>query len=127
MNKGHVDKMMRDKDIQAIYIDDKNRVWIGTERDGLFVMDNDKTILVPLFNSSLKTYSVRDIAFNANKDAVIAVDRLGLYVVDKSLKVRHHFMNDPDQKNTLRQNNINRILIDKTDVYCLQVGEIGVN
>jgi signal transduction histidine kinase/DNA-binding response OmpR family regulator/ligand-binding sensor domain-containing protein len=126
-NLNVVDTLLSDKDITALSIDDKNRVWIGTERDGLFVKDNDKTILVPLFNSSLKTYSVRDIAFNANKDAIIAVDRLGLYVVDKSLKVRHHFMNDPDQKNTLRQNNINRIFIDKTDVYWLAVGEIGVD
>ncbi|TLX75635.1 response regulator [Labilibacter sediminis] len=126
-NLNVVDTLLSGKDIITVSIDDKRRVWIGTERDGLFVKDSNKLIDVELYNSSLKTYSVRDIAFNTHGDAVIAVDRLGLYIVDDSFEVKHHFMNDPDQKNTLRQNNIDRIFIDNSNVYWLAVGEIGVD
>ncbi|WP_430815668.1 ATP-binding protein [Carboxylicivirga sp. RSCT41] len=120
----HLEQM----DIIHFDSDDDKRLWVGTENNGLIIIDEQGEIYQPnLFRSADSYNTVRSIAFNRQGEAIVAVDRLGLFVMDKSLKILLQFEHDPDNFNSIRQNSIHDIYIDEFNTYWLASGETGID
>ncbi|WP_430812537.1 MULTISPECIES: hybrid sensor histidine kinase/response regulator transcription factor [unclassified Carboxylicivirga] len=123
-SKVYLEKM----DIIHFDIDESNQLWVGTENDGLFIInETDKLHHPDLFRSADRYNTVRSIAFNKQGEAVVAVDRLGLFIMDKSHKVKQQLAHDPDNTNSIRQNSIHDIYIDEFNTYWLASGETGID
>ncbi len=119
--------ILENRDIIHFDFDRAGRIWIGTEKNGLCIVEKDAVMSVELFDETIKTYTVRSIAFNKQAEAIVAVDRLGLFVIDENLNVLKQFLHNPDDENSIRQNSIHDIFIDDTNVYWLANGETGVD
>ncbi|MBK3516212.1 hybrid sensor histidine kinase/response regulator transcription factor [Carboxylicivirga marina] len=122
------DVQLEQMDIIHFDVDAEKRLWVGTENKGLIIID-DKDNLYPLelFKSSSTYNTVRSIAFNEQGEAVVAVDRLGLFVIDKSMSVKYQFRHNPDNINSIRQNSVHDIYIDDANTYWLASGETGID
>ena len=119
--------ILENRDIIHFDFDKAGRIWIGTEKNGLCIVEKDSVRSVELFDETIKTYTVRSITFNKQDEAIVAVDRLGLFVIDENLNVLKQFLHNPDDENSIRQNSIHDIFIDDANVYWLANGEIGVD
>ncbi|WP_439130894.1 ATP-binding protein [Polaribacter sp.] len=114
-------------DIIDIAIDDDKKLWIGTEVGGLYLLNDDKIKKVAIKEISKKTNAIRKIEFDKNNNALVAIDRLGLFVIDKNLKVLNTFSHDINKPTTISQNSIYEIYVDESNAYWLGLREGGVN
>ncbi|WP_158275674.1 hybrid sensor histidine kinase/response regulator transcription factor [Marinilabilia rubra] len=121
------DSILYGKDIIDIVFDQKQRLWIGTEKSGLFVISSEEEKKIDLFNESLKNYTVRSIAFNKQNEAFVAVDRLGLFKIGKNDEIEAQYTHDPNKTKSLRQNSIHNIYIDEKGVCWLAAGDLGID
>ncbi len=130
-HKGQLTKSkvyLMNMDIIHFDIDEGKRLWVGTENKGLIIIDDqEKVHRSDLFTSAGSYNTVRGIAFNKQGEAIVAVDRLGLFVMDSSLKVKQQFEHNPDNANSIRQNSIHDIYIDEFNTYWLASGETGID
>ena len=117
--------LLSNEDIIDFTIDDSNRFWIGTEVGGLYLMNGKEIKKIPLANVTNKTYAIRKISFDRNKNALIAIDRLGLIVLNENFEIINSFSHNPNDDNTISQNSIYEIYIDHTNSYWLGVRESG--
>ncbi|MEJ2114243.1 MAG: two-component regulator propeller domain-containing protein [Flavobacteriaceae bacterium] len=119
--------LLEQKDVISIAIDSKERLWIGTETEGLFIKNGPE--LKPIYIEELqqKTYAIRKIEFDKQNNALVAVDRLGLLVIDEYLKINQIFSHDLDEINTISQNSIYEIYVDNYNTYWLGLREGGIN
>ncbi|GGK27426.1 hybrid sensor histidine kinase/response regulator [Yeosuana aromativorans] len=115
------------KDVITISFDQKNRLWAGTEIGGLFVIENKSIQHIPISQISDKTYAIRKIEFDKNNNALIAIDRLGLFVLNDSFQIVKRYSYNPDNKNSITQNSIYGIYVDDSDAYWLGAREGGLN
>ena len=121
------DRFLEDEDIIDFDIDHLGRIWVGTEVDGLFVISGNEITNVPIGQDQEKTYAIRKINFDTNKNALIAVDRLGLFVLDDTFNTVKQYSHNADNKNSISQNSIYATYVDDSNTYWLGVREGGIN
>jgi signal transduction histidine kinase/DNA-binding response OmpR family regulator/ligand-binding sensor domain-containing protein len=115
------------QDIIDFDFNSQNKLWVGTEIGGLFVIEDSNLISVNLGVFYNKSYAIRKINFDQQDNALVAIDRLGLFVIDDNYKVVKIYSHDVDDNNSISQNSIYAIHIDKLNNYWLGVREGGVN
>ena len=84
-------KYLENRDIINFAFDSNNRIWIGTEIGGLYVIDDNEIKNIPISQISDKTYAIRRICFDKNNNALIAIDRLGLFVLNENFEIIKSF------------------------------------
>jgi DNA-binding response OmpR family regulator/ligand-binding sensor domain-containing protein len=121
------EKILEKNDIINIALDTKNRLWIGTEVGGLFIKDDLETKQIFISELQQKTYAIRKIKFDNQNNALVAIDRLGLFVIDENLQIIKSFSHNVDDVNSISQNSIYEIFVDYSNAYWLGLREGGIN
>ena len=121
------DKVLENNDIVSIGLDNRGRLWIGTETNGLHVKDSNELIQVDIPQLSNKTYAIRSIEFDKKGKAIVSIDRLGLFIINEDLEIINSFSHNVDDVNSISQNSIYEIYIDNENAYWLGLREGGVN
>ena len=120
-------KYLENKDIINFAFDSDKRIWVGAEVGGLYVINGNEIKNIPISQISNKTYAIRKISFDKNNNALIAIDRLGLFVLNKNFEIIKSFSHDEDNINSISQNSIYEIYVDDVKAYWLGAREGGVN
>jgi signal transduction histidine kinase/DNA-binding response OmpR family regulator/ligand-binding sensor domain-containing protein len=120
-------KYLEKKDIITFALDPIDRIWIGTEVGGLYIIEKENVQNIPISQISNRTYAIRKIKFDKNSNALVAVDRLGLFVLDKNFEIIKSFSHNVDDENSISQNSIYEIYVDDINAYWLGVREGGIN
>ena len=118
---------LQGKDIIEFDIDQNGNIWAGTELDGLYKIESDEIKKISLGKTFKKNYAIRKISFNKNKQILVAVDRLGLFVLNEDAEVIKSFSHKPDDDNSISQNSIYAIYVDENNEIWLGLREGGVN
>ena len=120
-------KYLSDQDIIDFAFDSETRIWVGTEVGGLYIINKDDIKNIPISQISNKTYAIRQIDFDKNNNALIAIDRLGLFLLDDKFEIVKSYSHNEDNQNSISQNSIYEIYVDDTNAYWLGVREGGIN
>jgi len=120
-------KFLENSDVLDIALDSEKRLWVGTELDGLYIVNNAIINKVTIDEFSEKTYAIRKIKFDAKNNALLAIDRLGLFVINNKLQVVQTFSHSVDDYNSISQNSIYEIFVDDYNAYWLGLREGGIN
>jgi len=120
-------KFLGQDDIIDFAFDVNNRIWVGTEFSGLYIITGEKISNVTVSKTVNKTYAIRKINFDRNNNALIAVDRLGLFVLNRNFQLLKTFSHDVNDQNTISQNSIYALYVDITNAYWMGVREGGIN
>jgi len=107
--------------------DKQNRIWAGTYRKGLFVIDNEKVNKVTLFGRRTKTNTIRSIGFDKDDKALIALEGVGLLTMNENFKLVNEIKYNPNNLNSLSQKSIYEIFVDDDNVYWLGLREVGID
>ena len=107
--------------------DKQNRIWAGTHQKGLFVIDNEKVNKVPLFDKRIKTTTIRSIVFDKYDKALIALEGLGLFIMNENFKVVNKIKYNLNSLNSLSQKSIYEIFVDNDNVYWLGLRGVGID
>ena len=107
--------------------DKQNRIWAGTYQKGLFVIDNEKVNKVNLFGKRIKTTTIRSIVFDKYDKALIALEGLGLFIMNENFKVVNKIKYNPNSLNSLSQKSIYEIFVDNDNIYWLGLREVGID
>lgn len=118
---------LKDIDIISFDIDRQGNFWVGTEIEGLFKITNNQVQKIPLSKKSDKTYAIRHISFDKKQNVLVAVDRLGLFVLNQKNEVIQNYSHKPDDDNSISQNSIYAIYVDDYNAVWLGLREGGVN
>jgi ligand-binding sensor domain-containing protein/signal transduction histidine kinase/DNA-binding response OmpR family regulator len=116
---------------RVIKEDDKGRVWIGTEKAGVFIYDESKNTVENLRNkpnnkNSLPIDIVREIYFNNSKEIWLGTrDGLSIYNEEKGLF--QNYSNDKYDSFSLSHNSVRSILKDKANNIWVGTFSGGVN
>ena len=119
--------LLKGKDIIDIAFDKENRLWVGTETEGLFIFKNGMLKKIAITDKYNKKNAIRKIAFTSKKESLVAVDRLGLYKIDRDFNITKNYKNNPDNNNTISQNSIYEIFVDSKNTYWLGLREGGID
>lgn len=119
--------ILENNDIISIALDSKKRLWIGTEVEGLFIKDEKEVKQVFIDELQKKTYAIRKIKFDNQQHALVAIDRLGLFVIDENLNITKTYSHNIDDYNSISQNSIYEIYVDNSNAYWLGQREGGIN
>lgn len=117
--------ILKDNDILDFEIDSNHVIWIGTESNGLYHYYNGELKPIPFIDEKL--ISVREIEVNKDGNVLLAVDRLGFFVLDHFGTLITKVNYNPDDSNSLSQNSINTMYVDQDNITWLGIGEIGLN
>ncbi|WP_438988710.1 hybrid sensor histidine kinase/response regulator transcription factor [Polaribacter sp.] len=120
-------QFLKEQDVIDFEFDKSGKIWVGTEVGGLFVLENNNFKKINLGQVFDKTYAIRKISFDKNNNALIAVDRLGLFVLNPQFKIVSQHSHNVDNENSLSQNSIYSIYVDETNAYWVGLREGGVN
>lgn len=120
-------KLLPNSDIIDLALDKNKRIWIGTEKEGLYIAEENNLKKVYIGEISKKTNAIRKIEFDKNNNALVAVDRLGLFVIDENLNIIKTFSHDINKPNSISQNSIYEVFVDKSNAYWLGLREGGIN
>ncbi|GAA4270520.1 response regulator [Hyunsoonleella aestuarii] len=120
-------KYLSDQDIIDFAFDSETRIWVGTEVGGLYIINKEDIKNIPISQISNKTYAIRQIDFDKNNNALIAIDRLGLFLLDDKFEIVKSYSHNEDNQNSISQNSIYEIYVDDTNAYWLGVREGGIN
>lgn len=118
---------LENQDIIDFSVDNIGRIWVGTEIDGLFVLNGKQVIQKSLSKIKNKTYAIRKIDFDQNNRALVAIDRLGLFVLNEDFEILKVYSNNSDNDNSIIQNSIYEIYVDDANAYWLGIREGGIN
>ena len=121
------EKILEGLDIIDLAFDNKKRLWVGSEVRGLFIVDKKEIKNIDISQISKKTYAIRKIAFDKNNNALVAIDRLGLFILNEKFKIIKSYSHDPDNNNSISQNSIYALYVDHTNAYWLGAREGGIN
>ncbi|MEM1405204.1 MAG: ATP-binding protein [Bacteroidota bacterium] len=116
--------LLAQSDILDFEIDVHQTIWIGTENEGLYRSNGSNVMEVKFVDNDL--LSIRDIEIDDQGSLLIAVDRLGLFVLDAFGNKTTSFSHNPDDNFSISQNSINTICSEKGIIW-LGVGELGLN
>lgn len=115
------------RDIIDFKIDESGNIWVGTEVDGLFKISNDEVKKINLNLGFQKSYAIRKIDFDRKQNILVAIDRLGLFVLNNENRIINRYSHEPDNDNSISQNSIYDIYVDDYNAIWLGLREGGVN
>ena len=120
--------LLKNHEILDLDFDNQNRIWVGTYEKGLYVIDKDDTIInIKIYDNRIKTYTVRAIEFDQDHKALIALEGVGLLIMDHLFNTLTKLEYTPNEVNSLSQNSIYEIFIDEENVYWLGLREVGID
>lgn len=119
--------VLKNKEILDFDFDKQNRIWAGTYQKGLFLVEEGKVKKIKIYDNRIKIYTVRSVRFDKNDLALIALEGLGLLIMDKDFKVLNKLDFDPNSLNSISQNSIYEIFVDQDNVYWLGLREVGID
>lgn len=125
----HLEKqnsLLENSEIFDFDFDSKNRIWAGTDKEGLFVVENNNQLNL-ICAHILKSLTIRSVTFDKNNNALIAPEGLGLFVVNPEFKVINKFRHNPDNFKSITQKSIYEIFVDESNVYWLGLREVGID
>ncbi|WGH74976.1 ATP-binding protein [Tenacibaculum tangerinum] len=120
-------RYLSNQDIIDFAFDAEERIWVGTEIGGLYIINKQEIKNIPVSQISNKTYAIRQIDFDKNNNALIAIDRLGLFILNDKFETVKSFNHDTDDNNSINQNSIYEIFVDDSNAYWLGFREDGIN
>jgi ligand-binding sensor domain-containing protein len=106
--------------------DSQNRIWAGTNKKGLFVVENNSKPNL-IHTHIFKNSTVRVVTFDKNNNALIAPEGLGLFVVNPEFEFINKFRYNPNNFNSITQKSIYEIYVDESNVYWLGLREVGID
>lgn len=115
------------KDIIDFNIDNSGNIFVGTEVEGLFKISQNQVEKINFNKGFQKSYAIRKIDFDRNQNVLIAVDRLGLFVLNSENDIVNRYSHQPDNFNSISQNSIYDIYVDDYNAVWLGLREGGVN
>lgn len=115
------------KDIIDFNIDGDGNLWVGTEVEGLFKITKNEIERIELDTKFKKTYAIRKISFDKNQNILVAVDRLGIFVLNDQNQIIKTYSHKPDDDNSISQNSIYAVHVDDHNAVWLGLREGGVN
>lgn len=121
------DTLLNDTEVLDFNFDNQGRIWAGTSQEGVYVIENDIPKKLKNFDARLKTHTIRSIEFDKNNKALIALEGVGLVVVDSLFNVVNTLKYDPNTFNSLSQNSVYDVFVDEDNVYWLGLREVGID
>ena len=73
--------------VRCLYVDSRNRLWVGTNDNGVILIDNDKQLQWDLING-MKSVSIRSILEGKDGNFYIATTE-GLAIIDQDLQLSY--------------------------------------
>ena len=118
---------LKDHEILDLDFDNQNRIWVGTYQKGLHVIDNEDVKKVQIYDQKINTQTIRSIAFDKTNKALIALEGVGLLIMDDQFNILNKLENTPSELNSLSQNSIYEIFVDEENAYWLGLREVGID
>lgn len=119
--------------IRAMFEDSKGRFWIGTV-DGVVLFDPVNFKIIKHYKSGknrdrskLSNYHIRQIAEDREGYLWIATDGGGLNRFDPEKEIFTHYLNNPNDKNTISDNRVTCFYIDEKGIIWLGTAGGGLN
>lgn len=119
--------LLNDIEVLDIAFDHNKCLWAGTNQSGLYVFKGDRFKKIRLTKKKDDFKTIRSITFDNNNSAIIASEEDGLIIISEDLELTKKISYDPNSKNSLQQNSIYEIYVDKKNVYWLGLRELGVD
>ena len=119
--------LLNDIEVLDIAFDHNKCLWAGTNQSGLYVFKGDRFKKIRLTKEKDDFKTIRSITFDNNNSAIIASEEDGLIIISEDLELTKKISYDPNSKNSLQQNSIYEIYVDKKNVYWLGLRELGVD
>lgn len=119
--------LLENNQIFDFAFDSQNRIWVGTNKQGVYIVENENLNPPTIHAHLLKKNTIRSITFDKDKNALIAPEGLGLFVVSPDFEIINKFRYDPDSFNSITQKSIYEIFVDEYNVYWLGLREVGID
>ena len=120
--------LLKNHEILDLDFDNQNRIWVGTYEKGLYVIDEDETIVnIKIYDKRIKACTVRSIEFDQDNKALIALEGVGLLIMDHLFNTLNKLEYTPNEINSLSQNSVYEIFVDEKNVYWIGLREVGID
>lgn len=117
--KNPIAKGLNSPDIQTVFIDSKENVWVGTWSSGIYLLKkNSKTFQnITIENSKNALRSNRVMSFSEDSKGIIWIGTYfgGLHSYTPQLNTYQHHSTNSFNENELNFNNIRKVIIDSQD------------
>ncbi len=117
---------------QALYIDNSNKIWVGTEGCGLNQFDKETNTWTryqhnPKNKNSLSNDKVK--AITEDKDGLLWIGTMegGLNSFDRTTKTWTHYKHNLNDQKTLSDNHVQAIVEDSEDILWIGTAKGGLN
>ena len=118
---------LKNNQILDFDFDNQNRIWAGTYKRGVFIIENENVQTPRIYGRLLNKFTARSIAFDKENKALIALEGLGLFVINSTLEIVNKYRYDPNRLNSISQRSIYEIFVDEYNVYWLGLREVGID
>jgi len=118
---------LKNNQILDFDFDNQNRIWAGTYKRGVFIIENENVQTPRIYGHLLKKFTARSIVFDKENKALIALEGLGLFVINSTLEIVNKYRYDPDSLNSITQKSIYEIFVDEYNIYWLGLREVGID
>ncbi len=121
-------EITKENTITTIYVDDKNKIWLGTYRSGLYLLDTQTNEIRnwksnPFDSSTISYNYVSSITRDRSGNLWIATYHgISKFTPDISLKNFQRFEKSAENPNSLSDNIVWNLTIDKTDSNIMWIG-----
>ena len=114
-------KYLNNGEIYCIWIDQSGKIWTGTENGGVNILDREKGTFSYLteFNNCLSNNCVKSINSLNDGKVLIGTFQGGLNIYDEKERKTIWFKHDEKRKNTISNNIVWNICIDKNNTIWL--------
>ncbi|MDB5143635.1 MAG: hypothetical protein JWQ66_2348 [Mucilaginibacter sp.] len=128
----HENTVLTSNAVKAIYSDPQSRLWIGTLRGGINLMDEQKNQFKtishnPLNKNSLANDFVLSFCEGANGDLWIGTDGGGISIWNRAANTYKNFVHDPKDDRSISNNNITSIVRDNDNTIWIATFGGGIN
>ena len=103
-----ISKKLRSIFIYSINRDKRGNIWIGTQKSGVFILNSNFSHLTSLnkkINYNIRN-AVRDIEFTKSGEVNIAIDGLGIMILDKYHNLKDIYQADENNPEAINNNGV---------------------
>ncbi|OBQ56680.1 response regulator [Tamlana sp. s12] len=104
-----------------------NNFIIGTKTGKLFKINTKSLAVTKIDLKTNLTHSITDVIKNRDNSYYISTDGDGIYHVTPTFSILDHFIEDPNNPNTLSSNGVYDILFDKENILWVATYGGGIN